>query len=41
MSPIKVKASIQRDDVELTSATQECRSNVPETLLLKVRHMFY
>lgn len=37
MSPITVRASIQRDGVELTSATQECRSNIPETLLLKVR----
>lgn len=42
ISPITVRASIQRDGVELASATQECRSSVPETLLLKVRfNLFY
>ncbi|XP_042896102.1 CD109 antigen isoform X6 [Parasteatoda tepidariorum] len=35
-SPISVRASVQRDGVELASATQECRSGIPETLLLKI-----
>ncbi|XP_022237429.1 CD109 antigen-like [Limulus polyphemus] len=34
--PITVKASIQRDGVDLASTTKQYRSNVPETLLLKV-----
>lgn len=34
--PITVRASLQRNGVELTSSVQECRSRIPETLLLRV-----
>ncbi|KAI1297211.1 Antigen -like protein [Halotydeus destructor] len=34
--PITVRAAIQRNGVELTSASQECKARIPETLLLKV-----
>lgn len=34
--PITVRASIQRNGVELTHAIQECKARVPETLLLRV-----
>lgn len=34
--PITVRASIQRNGVELASASQECKARIPETLLLKV-----
>ena len=34
--PITVRASIQRNGVELSSATQECKERIPETLLLKI-----
>ncbi|XP_054723174.1 CD109 antigen-like [Uloborus diversus] len=34
--PITVRASIQRDGVELTTALQEVKQGIPETLLLKV-----
>ncbi|XP_054723175.1 CD109 antigen-like [Uloborus diversus] len=33
--PITVRASIQRDGVELTTALQEVKQGIPETLLLK------
>ncbi|GFS99779.1 CD109 antigen [Nephila pilipes] len=36
MFPITVRASIQRDGVELATALQEVKQNIPETLLLKV-----
>ncbi|KFM63963.1 CD109 antigen, partial [Stegodyphus mimosarum] len=36
MFPINVRASIQRDGVELATAVQELKQNIPETLLLKV-----
>ena len=34
--PITVRASIQRNGVELTAASQECKDGVPEQLLLRV-----
>ncbi len=34
--PITVRASIQRNGVELTSSVQECKERIPETLLLRV-----
>lgn len=34
--PITVRASIQKDGVELASATHDCSSGIPEELLLKV-----
>lgn len=34
--PITVRASIQRNGVELASASQECKEYIPETLLLRV-----
>ena len=34
--PITVRASIQRNSVELASAVQECKERIPETLLLRV-----
>nr|XP_042903885.1 CD109 antigen isoform X1 [Parasteatoda tepidariorum]XP_042903886.1 CD109 antigen isoform X2 [Parasteatoda tepidariorum]XP_042903887.1 CD109 antigen isoform X3 [Parasteatoda tepidariorum] len=36
MFPITVRASIQRDGVELATALQEVKQDMPETLLLKV-----
>ncbi|GFW23841.1 CD109 antigen [Trichonephila clavipes] len=36
MFPITVRASIQRDGVELATAIQEVKQNIPETLLLKM-----
>ncbi|KAG8180373.1 hypothetical protein JTE90_025423 [Oedothorax gibbosus] len=35
-APISVRASIQRDGVELASAIQECRAMHPEKILLKI-----
>ncbi|XP_013776899.1 CD109 antigen-like isoform X2 [Limulus polyphemus] len=34
--PVTVRASVQRNGVELSSALEECRTNIPETLLLKI-----
>ncbi|RWS29912.1 CD109 antigen-like protein, partial [Leptotrombidium deliense] len=34
--PITVRASIQRNGVELSSAAQECKPLIPETLLLRI-----
>lgn len=34
--PITVRASIQRNGVELASSSQECKARIPETLLLRV-----
>ncbi len=34
--PITVRASIQRNGVEVTSSVQECKERIPETLLLRV-----
>ena len=34
--PITVRASIQRDGIELASTSQELKQNIPETLLIKV-----
>lgn len=34
--PITVRAAIQRNGVELASASQECKARIPETLLLRV-----
>ncbi|GFX51843.1 CD109 antigen [Trichonephila clavipes] len=35
-SSLSVRASVQREGVELASAQQECRPRVPETLLLRI-----
>ncbi|GFQ66757.1 CD109 antigen [Trichonephila clavata] len=35
-STLSVRASVQREGVELASAQQECRPRVPETLLLRI-----
>ncbi|RWS18059.1 CD109 antigen-like protein [Dinothrombium tinctorium] len=34
--PITVRASIQRNGVELSSASQQCKAQIPETLLLRI-----
>ncbi|CAG2105524.1 unnamed protein product [Medioppia subpectinata] len=34
--PITVRASIQRNGVEVTASVQECKERIPETLLLRV-----
>lgn len=40
-SPItlSVRASILRNGVDIGSATQDCKPGIPETLLIKVRHL--
>lgn len=35
-SPINVRASLQRNGVEVSSAVQQCKERIPETLLLRV-----